>query len=280
MKAEVKMGKNTTDRQFWLWLQHLVPLAAILTSIAAIIAANISIIRLSIFEQIALAILGLLAVDALIERKLVLERIKADLSILKDAHMNRPLLTWEDDLVQKSPLESYIKDANELFVSGGHLHNLMERQRYLLENWLKYNKRARILLVLEDPETARKGRTPVLNSDIDKTREDYANKIKTSLGIIAILAQEFPRKVGVKLTKEVPSLTVMIVDQRRARIGVNLYMGGPNKRPMFEVHKDNNPEWFNLFNERYRHKLWDDADACPLGDYAPGKANIETMGTQ
>ena len=98
----------------WLSIQRLIPLATVLVAFLAIIGSGLGIFSLSLFEQIALGILGLLAADALIERMKLLENIRQDLEILKDSVVFQPTLLWEEKALQEVPLGMYLEDCNEL----------------------------------------------------------------------------------------------------------------------------------------------------------------------
>lgn len=232
-------------------MQRLIPIMTAATAFVAITAANLGFLALSISTQVMLTILGLLAIDALVERMRILEQMRHSLDILSGGGELHPSLTWETDALQRSPLDVYMQGASEVFVSGGSLIGLLSRQREFIRRWLSQTKDARLLLILENPDTARKGKTPVWSSDIDQDRETYARDIEKSLMIVTSLKEEFPQQIEVRLTDQVPSLTTVIVDRTKARISLNLYMGGPEKRPVFELAKRTHGEWLKLFEERY-----------------------------
>lgn len=247
----------------WINLQRAVPLTTAILAFVAIAAARLGFLNLSIPEQLLLAVLGLLAVDALVERMRILEHIHHSLDIIGRRAEFQPRLMWETDLLQEVPLDKELQGVNELFVSGGSLFGLLSRQRDLIRRWLSQTIDAKLLLILEDPEAARKGKTPVWSSDIDRGRETYAQDIERSLTIIKSLKEEFSEKIEARLTDQVPSLTIMMIDRSKARVFLNLYMGGPEQRPIFELSKTRHPEWFRLFKERYYDQLWKESRPWP-----------------
>jgi hypothetical protein len=75
----------------WLRPSHLVPLLTILTAGAAIVLSLLKLIELSVAEEIVIALLALLAVDALNERLSLLERMRARLEHLSAQMGQLPL---------------------------------------------------------------------------------------------------------------------------------------------------------------------------------------------
>lgn len=248
------MNSFKTSWTDWIKLQRSIPILTAATAFVTITAANLGLFKMPFHSQVILTILGLLAIDALVERKRILEQMRHSLDILSGGGELHPSLMWEKDALQRSPLDEYMQGANEVFVSGGSLTDLLSRQREVIQTWLSQTKDARLLLILENPVTARKGKTPVWSSDID--REIYATDIETSLKVITNLKKEFRGRIEVRLTDQVPSLTTLIVDRTKARISLNLYMGGPEERPVFELAKTTHSKWLELFEKRYRNQLW------------------------
>ena len=248
----------------WTKFQRIIPLTTAAMAFIAVAAANLGFLVLSVSEQIILTILGLLAVDALVERMRILDKIRVGLTSLIGDTKHQPILEWETDLLQKNSLTQILNNTTELFVSGGSLISILSGQQESIRQWLSTTTNAKLFLILENPNSARKGRTPVWSSLLTdqntKTTEDreiYAQDIEKSLIIITNLKREFNERVEVRLTDQVPSLTIMIIDRRKARVFLNLYRGGPEKRPVFELSLKRHSAWFELFNQRYYDQLWD-----------------------
>lgn len=179
-----------------------------------------------------------------------------------------PTLSWENDILRNGGMNVFLKGVKELFVSGGHLNNFLNAEKYPIRLWLTRNSRARLKLILESPEAARSNHTPVGFG----SREDYIRLILDSLDHqLTELMTQFntpanPDRIEVRLTAEVPSLTVMICDHHKARVNLNLYLGRPMDRPVIEMSKARHKEWFDLFYDRYRRRLW--AESSP---WVPGQ---------
>jgi len=244
----------------WFQFQRLIPLSTALGALLAVMTSFVGIINLTTFEQIVLTLLGLISIDALTERLKLLEQMSDNIRMLAGSSEAQPTLIWENELLQLAPLELYLRGCEELFVSGGHLYYLLSGQHELIRSWLYQNKKTTLKLILENPDAAFNGKTPVWSSSIDKSRKPYVQEIGFSLSIISNLMKEFPNRIEVRLTDQTPSLTVMIVDREKARVGLNLYLGGRERRPFFEIVKSKQPDWFKLFEDRYRNLLWTESD--------------------
>jgi hypothetical protein len=251
---------NTKWWHNWVRPQRLFPLATAGGAFIALLLAGLGMLTLSIPEGILISLLGLLAIDALGERMGVLEQIQQSLDIMTKVGEPKPYLAWEPDVFREVPLEKYLQGANELFISGGSLIGLFTAQRETLRRWLSQTTDTKLLLILVDPEAVRTGKVSVESLHIDQDKETYARDIDRSLETITNLKRRFPGKIDVRLTDQTPSLTVMMIDRREARVSINLYIAYPDQRPMFELSKTRHPEWFRLFEERYYVRLWDQSE--------------------
>jgi hypothetical protein len=224
----------------------------------AIIGTNLNLIPTDVLPQALLAVLALLAIDALIERMRILEQVRLDLDTLVGGDAN-PTVEFEREICKRTPLTDYLRGVNSLFVSGGSLIGLVVGRQVALQKWLDQNRRHKLFLLIEDPRTAKTSRTPVYSSLIDKTRQAYASDIERTQLVLQVLMANFPGQIVARLTQEVPSLSVMMADRRKARISLNLYRGATETRPAFELSRSRHPAWFQLFEERYRDTLWQQA---------------------
>jgi len=242
--------------QDWIRLERLVPLATIGVAGFAFILVRLGILTLSIPEGLIVALLGLLAIDALGERMGILKRIQDSLDLINKAGESEPRLMWESDLLHEMPFEKYIEKAKEVFIAGGSMHGLFTAQPKVIEQWLNQTKRAKLLLILVDPEAVRTGKVPVQNLHISQNPDDYAQHIDSSLRAIKDLQKSFPGQVEYRLTDQIPSVTVLMVNQSEARVSLNLYLTSPDQRPIFEISRSRHPKWFELFQKKYHVELW------------------------
>jgi uncharacterized FlaG/YvyC family protein len=238
----------------WSKIQKLVPLIPVVGVIVAILLSITGRLIISIPEGLILSLLALLSIDALLERMTILERIQKNLDELGSS---RPQLRWDSDLYEETPFEKYLQGVEELFVSGGSLISLFTVQREVIARWLKQTSDAKLKLILVDPDALRAGKVTVESLHIDQNKETYARDIDKSLIIIKNLQEGFPQKIEFRLTDQIPSLTVMIINKSEAMIALNLYTAYAGQRPAFEVSRIKHPIWFKLFYERYYVNLWE-----------------------
>jgi hypothetical protein len=245
-------------RDYWVILLWLFALLTASIAFIAVMLSLLGFVMLTTADQIVLTVFGLLAFNILIERIRILEQIRHDVGSLKKGSTFQPYLIWETDLLAKKPLSSFLQEADKLFISGGSLFGLFSRESELISDWLRGKSRKKkipeLRLILEDPKAALINNTPIWSSRLG--REKYVENIRTSLDMIESLIEEFPDQIKTRVTDQVPGLTVMIVDENKARIHLNLYRGGPEKRPVFEVSRTEHPDWFRLFEDRYYDQLW------------------------
>jgi len=90
-------------------------------------------------------------------------------------------------------------------------------------------------------------------------REIFAREVDKALEMIGLFQKRFPRRIKVRLTKETPSVTVMMTDRSEATVSLNLYRVYPTQRPALVLSKSKHPAWFSLFEERYYTELWSTA---------------------
>lgn len=254
----------------WRKLDRVVPFATMIAVLVAIILSLLQVIKFSFFENLTLTLLGLISFDAFIERMGILERILR--GVERPQHIG-PSLMSEEKLLNQYPFEEFIHGAEEVFIFGGSLAGLFKREYDAIVDWLalKENEKkknsktnnANLKILLVDPKLVKKGKITVqslfrnFGMDEAHARTAYAKDVEETLMVISELQKSFPNRIDVRLTKETPSITIMMVDQRRARISINLYQNDLKKRPIFEIHKDVNHEWYSTFENLYYKQVWD-----------------------
>jgi len=111
----------------WLRPSRLVPLLTILAAGVAIVLSFLKLIQLSVAEEIVIALLALLAVDALNERLSLLERMRAKLGDLSAQISQLPFadikLEKRDTLT--GTLEGTLKGARRLDILGLNLWGIL-----------------------------------------------------------------------------------------------------------------------------------------------------------
>lgn len=255
----------------WLRLDRILPLATIIGVFIAILLSIFQVVELTLFENMVLGLLGLIGFDSFIERMGILEKI---LKALERKEKVGPELLLEEELLSKQPFDEFIRGANEVFIFGGSLAGLIKHEFNTIETWLgtvkesnnNHNgegKDANLKLLLVDPQLVRKGRITVqslfryFGMDDAHARKEYAKDVEKTIRAIGELQKSFPAKIEVRLTKETPSVTLVLVDKRKARVSVNLYQNDLKKRPIFEIRKDEHYGWYDTFENLYYRHVWD-----------------------
>lgn len=244
----------------WMKLDKLIPVSGIVAAFAAITLSIFQVVEFSFFENIVLALLGLIAVDAFVERMGILERL---LRGVEGADNVGPELLPEQILLSRKPFKKFIHRAEEVFIFGGSLTGLFSNEYRTIDEWLASNGGARMKIILVDPELVMEGKITVqslfryLDWDEKTAREYYAQETIKSLQVIKSLQKTYPGRIQLRLTKETPSVTLLMVDKRKARISINLYQNDPTERPIFEVNKDDHHPWYMTFEKLYYHEIWE-----------------------
>jgi hypothetical protein len=264
--------------QKWFKLDRLIPLVTMIGVLSAIALSFVkeSRVNFTLFENLVLVLLGLISFDAFIERMGILERI---LKALERVEPKGPELWAEQDLLNGQSFENFIAGAGEVFIFGGSLAGLFKNEFDVIHHWLdsleengrtKIKRRkkvheANLKILLVDPQLVRKGKITVqslfryFGLSEDRARKAYAKDVEDTLRIISVLKNLFPDRIEIRLTKETPSVAALMVDQRKARISINLYQNDLKKRPIFEIHKDQHREWYSTFESLYYKQVWEES---------------------
>jgi len=245
------MHKSVTSAWWKQWAKpgRVIPLLTILGAGTAIVLSLIDVIQLSIAEEVVIALLALLAADALSERLSVLERIESKLSCL-----SKPGGFLSDRSTQMPPLEEYLQGAKEFLVVGGSLAGLVPEYR---DYFREISNGCALRFVLFDPDS------PALESVakwVGTQPEIFRKEIEIARSMLDIL-KAGGANIEVRMSNAIPSLTVMVVDgsqpHGKIRVSVNPYGCPPARRPFFELTRKEDERWYRLFHDRYEC-LWRD----------------------
>lgn len=231
----------------WLKLDRILPLATIIAVIVAILLSIFQVLELTFYENLVLALLGLIGFDSFIERMGILDRI---LKALERKEKVGPEILLEEDLLSERPFDEFVSGADEVFIFGGSLAGLIKHEYNTIERWLttiKENSKihtskkrgANLKLLLVNPDLVRKGRITVqslfryFGMDEKHARKEYATDVEKTIRAIGELQKSFPGMIDIRLTKETPSITLVLVDRRKARVSINLYQNDLKKTSDF-----------------------------------------------
>lgn len=213
----------------------------------------------TIAEELTLSILTGLVLYAIFERWWLLAGMKEDLDKLAETSGEwQPYAVKERTLHITEPLEKYIEGAQEVFVFGGNLFLLFEKEGLTLERWLSKEVNGKLLLLLLDPEKVKSGKIPVYQFHYENDPVKYAEFVERTLSRIKELQKRFPNRVQFHCTTHNPSVSVMMVDRKKARVSINLTSQRSTERWVLIVLREKHNEAFRDFEMEYRDHLWPD----------------------
>lgn len=236
----------------WIKPSRLVPLLTILGAGTAIILSLLGIIGLSVAENIILALLALLAIDALTERLSVLEKIENKLSSLSSGQQ----LRTRNELPSVETQAAY---ASEICIIAISATSVLAQNLHFFEKKVKSSCKLRVILLNPDSSSLQTfnlldgGYTA--KSDIERTlrllkehaRIEWAkDKCEIRLSKVFLPFSMF----AVDLQKESGSMVITYFGYRTDTI----FSGRAN---IFLTQSDN-AEWFKFYREQFEN-FWSDA---------------------
>jgi hypothetical protein len=240
----------------WFHPSRLVPLLTVLGAGIAIVLSFLNLIQLSLSEEIIIALLALLAVDALSERLSFLERVQTNLSNLSTQIQELPLadIKLEDRSTFTGTLDKPLRDAHRLDIFGLTLRGVIAHSWGCFEK-MAANPYNRLRFLIVKPGSA------AVDSAIGFTqeKEQREQEIESSKRILTNLAKR--DNVSARFTSVAPPFSLLITDPGEAggKTQVELYGRGtaPNERPHFILARDNQP-WYDFFTQQFEI-LWGEA---------------------
>jgi len=234
----------------WLKIGRLVPLITSLAGAIAILLSLFGLLSASLLEQIIVALLTLLSIDALVERLSLLERIDERLERLPDQELLR-------DRSQLIRMEELGANATEIWAAGIALVSIVHPYYDFYLKKLRDGCNLRFLVL--DPNSDAVGvRDKQLSAFT--IRED----ITTSLVVLDNLMKQrlLKGKCEVRLSRTYLPFSLVIVDGKKEHalmtVEMLTYKTNLHERPHFQLTKRNNQSWFELFYGQFQ-SLWNDS---------------------
>jgi len=211
-------------------------------------------------EKILLALLGLLALDGLIEKTAYLERIEEGLKSIRNivsANPNAVSLTSRDAL---PPFSESVSGANNVFVFAISAHSLVGQHYTVILNALKEGTHFRFVLVSPDNQALEAA--PLASASSTDT-EIQVRWIYDTLNVLGRLAQNDTRgTLEVKLFKGIPTTSLIAYDTDRQhgwfQIDPHYHRRTPLSRPTFTLKASSGSEWFKYYQELIED-VWNDS---------------------
>lgn len=211
-------------------------------------------------DQLLLALLAFLAIDALVERLELLTNIEQDVEALKNSMESRlgarEFLCYRKDFPR---LEHIIASAKrDIWVSGVTLDSMVAFAG-VFQSRLKDGLKLRFLAIDPDGDAVQEASEYLLS-----TPEDLAERVRANLDtLFRRLAQGEAEQVQIRVTNRRPSLGYFVVDatDNTGHMSVMAYLyqtQTTDQLPMMLLRKGIDPHWYDVYL-RDLQTLWDDA---------------------
>lgn len=235
----------------WVKPSRLIPSLTILGAGSIGVLSYLGVITLSIPEGVIIALLGLLAIDALIERLDILERIDAKLNRIT---VNQPLLRKRLDL---PPVGERAINASEICIVAVAATTLATYHLNFFERKIRDGCRIRIVLLNPDVPSLQ---TWNLQSKMPRTEEF----IRTTLATLRELVEmnKIKGKCEVRLLDVFLPFSMFAVDLQKISgsmiVEYHVYKDTPEERPHIFFTSQNDPFWFNFYRQQFE-QAWAEA---------------------
>jgi hypothetical protein len=234
----------------WLSFSRLVPLSTIIASLLANVLAAIGILQATPIEQIILALLALLAADALTERVSILEKIHNSLQMAQSVKYLRGRSELPD-------VQSQASDASEICIVAISAISLSIRHLGFFEE--KIQGGCKVKMILLNPNSSA---LPVWNLQYKVTSTD--SDIQATLGALKELAgrKNARGSLEIRLLDVFLPFSMMATDLNKQYgtmiIEYHTYKTAIGDRPHIFLTPQNEPHWFKFYKQQYE-KAWSEA---------------------
>lgn len=234
----------------WFKPSRLIPVLTILAAGITIVLSLLNVFKLSIAENIIIALLALLAVDALSERLNILERVDAKLSnlaMMQTLRKRRDIPT----------ITNHAQHASEINLLAIHAVSAVAPYIGFYEDKLKEGCTIRIILL--DPHS------PSLQTLNLQTKTVITkHQIESSLSLLKGLVEQSGKKgkCEVRLLNVFLPFSIFGVDLHKESgsmaVEFRSYKVSLDERPHIYLTKAENPEWFNYYKKQFE-QAWSDS---------------------
>jgi len=234
----------------WWRLSRLVPLLTITGAAAFLLCASFGLVKLRLAEGVLIGLLSLVAVDALVERISILERLERSMG---DGGRIQPLRKRD---VIPSP-DRFARQASSIHVLAVSGISIARRYEHFFRQKLSEGCRIEFLLLKPDSTLVEIWKKQNLGS---ATTEAH---IHSTLQVLRAWVDEYAKSrcCEVRLLNMFAPFSLVGVDfdKRTATMLVEFhgYKTALDQRAHIEISKEDHPYWFNFFRDQYLHALAD-----------------------
>lgn len=249
MKTPLQKTK-TTNR--WLSLGRIVPTITIVVAALVLVSVLLGWVKTTVFEGVVLAILTLLAVDALTERMSVIENLERKID---------NLATSKATLRDRSTLPIFWETGNsasEVFAIGVSLISAVVNHQSMLEQKVKEGHKVRLLLLNPVSPTIAiwdaSNKPAVTRNDIERTLQ-ILEKMKS-------LEKHNKRNCQIRISDIFLPFSVVVFDadenEGRMIVEYHTYNRALMERPHIQLTRAEDGRWYDFYLQQCE-QFWKDA---------------------
>ncbi len=225
-------------------LSHIVGILTILGAGCAVILSLLRVIELTRAEEIIIALLGLIAIDALIERLHILEKIEAKL----DREQHKPILRKRVEAITPDEMA---KNASSIYVLAISACSIAIPYVDLYER--KLREGCNIKFILLSPNSKYLSAVDFQNLDNIQTKLH----IDATLEALTPLAKRrsYKGKFEIRLSETFFPYSIIGVDFEKTTgkmtVEFHCYKVPLDSRPHIFLEKEKDPYWFNFYQNQF-----------------------------
>jgi hypothetical protein len=215
-------------------------------------------------QKLTVALLGLLAIQALLERVTFFRGLREQVAAFRMRRCIRSRLgpDFQD-------FRNYCEGAQEVFVSGLSLGFAVGEQSFVFAERLIHNCEFKVLVV--DPELPDETFSLLVEHDERSGDPEFAQSLKFEINTSIRTLENFrtlPHLTGhleARFARGLPTATITMVNPKqnngKMRVEFRPYKGSQGARPYFELKKSEEEDqfWYEYFFQRYYKALWEDS---------------------
>lgn len=250
-----------------LSLSRLIPGITVFGAGLAILLSLLGIMKFSLSEGIIVALLGLLAADALTERMGILDRLERTLSTIR---VGKTLRSRHEIL----PIPQHAAGATEICIAAISAISVAHSNLHFFTTRLKEGCKLR--LVLLNPKS------PHLEAfDLQSGTATAESSIRAALGVLeSLLYEPSPGSCEIRLSEVFLPFSMVAVNPNTHHgsmvVEFYAYRKKVDERPHLHLTAGESPHWFGYYRTQFE-SIWSDSILWP-GNRVEGDTTLKTAG--
>ncbi len=215
-----------------------------------------------------LAILGLLATSGLIDKLGQMRKIenwtKTTHDLLTSQQLRPSAEMFLGDRRKYKTLEERLEKANQVYIMGGSLGDVINTYMGLLEDKIKEGCQFKFLIV--NPKSVACNLTAEAVVHEINHPKAYVLKVQNSLDLLSKVGDIDKKQsnLEIRLYSFVPPFSLLLVDPEKTygaiKVEIYPYKSPIRQRPSFELYKGKDGHWFNYFHKQF-FRIWDASES-------------------